>query len=447
MPEDFPNHADLARLVNATVLIVDDEPGMRNFLSKVLAPRVKRVLEAADPLQAGKMLDEAHVDLIILDNLMPGQKGLNWLAAQRGQGLFAETILITAYADLDTAIEALRVGVTDFILKPFRANQILASVIRALDRTQLRRDNQLLRHALNAQALNGQLLGGSPAITRVREMVARLAPLGTPVLITGASGTGKEVAARALHAQSDRAEAPFVAVNCAAIAPERLAHELFGISDGAGEPRPGLFMLAERGTLLLDEVAQMPASFQAALLRVLEDHRIRPVGASRDVPVDVRLCFCTNTDLAAEVAAGRFRADLYHRINVVELTMPSLKERAEDLVELAALFMGQLSEDLGTDPLPLDDETLLNLSRYDWPGNVRELRNLIERSLILGAFPEKFAGHGQVTGEAAVETLELVEQRHILSVLDRCGGNRAEAARRLGVSRKTIDRKCAAWST
>jgi DNA-binding NtrC family response regulator len=444
--EEFLTADGAARLAHATILVVDDEPGMRNFLSKILGPRVKRVLEAADPAEASKLLDQAHVDLIVLDNLMPGQKGLEWLAGQRGQGLFAETILITAYADLETAIEALRVGVTDFILKPFRANQILAATLRALDCSRLRRDNQLLRHALGASPATGQLLGRSPAIAAVREMVARLAPLNTPVLITGDSGTGKEVAARALHAQSDRADAPFVAVNCAAIAPERLAHELFGVSDGTGEPRPGLFMLAEGGTLLLDEVAQMPAGFQAALLRVLEDHRIRPVGASRDMPVDLRLCFCTNTDLRAEVEAGRFRADLFHRINVVEVRMPRLSERADDIIELAALFMRQLSEELGAAPLPLDDETLLHLSRHDWPGNVRELRNLIERSLILGSFPEQFAGQGQVTGAAAIETLELVEQRHILSVLDRCGGNRAEAARRLGVSRKTIDRKCATWS-
>jgi len=177
----------------------------------------------------------------------------------------------------------------------------------------------------------------------------------------------------------------------------------------------------------------------------LEDRRIRPTGAERDIPLNLRFFFATNADLEAEVAAGRFRADLYHRINVMKIEMPLLNERTEDIVELASLFMSDFSRMLGLPALDMNEEVLLKLSRYDWPGNVRELRNLIERSVILGQFPEEFAGSGRVTGAEAIETLELVEQRHIMNVLDACGGNRAEAARRLGVSRKTVDRKCAAW--
>lgn len=434
------------QLAAAQVLVVDDEPGMRHFLAKILGPRVKRLEEAASPKEASAKLDAAHFDVVILDNVMPGGTGLDWVAEQRRKGFFADTILITAYADLETAIAALRAGVSDFVLKPFRANQILGAVARTLDRKYLRRDNTLLRHALREGQAHGPLLGRSPPMAEVRALLDRLAPLPTTVLFTGATGTGKELAARQLHQRSDRAERPFVAVNCAAIPPERFVEELFGRIDEGGTLKPGLFLLADGGTLFLDEVAQMPDPLQAALLRVLEDKRVRPAGAERELPLDIRLCFATNADLPALVAEGRFRADLWHRINVVQIAMPPLSARSEDIVELAAHFMEQNASALGMPALGLDDETLMNLRRYDWPGNVRELKNLIERSVILGAFPADFAGAGSVTGAPAIESLEQVIQRHILHVLEDCGGNRAEAARRLGVSRKTVDRKVSAWT-
>ena len=434
-------------LAVASILVIDDEPGMRNFLTKVLEPHCKRVEQATSCKQATEYLDQTHFDLVILDNIMPDITGLDWLAEQRRIGLFADAILITAYADLDTAIRALRAGVADFVLKPFRANQILNAVSRALDRKYLRRENDLLKHELSeiGQTARGRLLGNSPAIAKVRDMLERMAPLPTSVLFTGASGTGKEIAARTLHGMSDRAEKPFVAVNCAAIAPDRIADDLFGVIQSGRSRKDGLFLHADGGTLFLDEVAQLPEQVQASLLRVLEDCRIRPTGAERDIPLNLRFFFATNSDLNAEVAAGRFRADLYHRINVMNIEMPLLRERTEDIVELATLFMSEFSRVLGLPALDMNEAVLLKLSRYEWPGNVRELRNLIERSVILGQFPEEFAAAGTVTGTEAVETLELVEQRHILNVLDACDGNRAEAARRLGVSRKTIDRKCAAW--
>lgn len=434
-------------LSSASILVIDDEPGMRHFMTKVLEPRCKRVAQAASAQEASDILDKAHFDLIVLDNIMPGKTGLDWVAEQRRVGLFADTILVTAYADLDTAIQALRIGIADFVLKPFRANQILNAVARALDRKYLRRENYLLKHALSSgqSGGGGRLLGKSEAIVKAREMLNRLAPLPTPVLFTGASGTGKEIAARTLHSLSDRAEKPFVAVNCASLSPDRLAEELFGVIDAQDRRRDGLFLHAEGGTLFLDEVAQMPEQVQAALLRVLEDQKVRPVGAERDIPLNLRFLFATNADLKQAVAEGKFRADLYHRINVVNIEMPPLRERVEDIVELAMLFMEQFSLSLGMPALTLDEDTLLKFARYDWPGNVRELRNLIERSVILGTFPEEFAGSGVITGSAAVENLEIVMQRHMLRVLDACDGNRAEAARRLGVSRKTIDRKCASW--
>ncbi|UOA29301.1 sigma-54 dependent transcriptional regulator [Pseudosulfitobacter sp. DSM 107133] len=431
-------------LEGASVLVIDDEPGMRNFLVKMLEPRVKRVAQAASPAEATQMLDKAHFDVVVLDNIMPGKTGLEWVEEQRRKGFYADTILITAYADLETAIAALRAGVSDFILKPFRTNQILGAVSRTLDRKNLRRDNTLLRRELHAGS-TVRMLGKSPALNAVRDLLKRLAPLPTPVLFTGGSGTGKELAARQLHQMSARADKAFVAVNCAAIAPDRIVPELFGSVEGDATLKPGLLLLADGGTLFLDEVAQMPEPLQAAFLRVLEDQRIRPQGAEREIPLDLRFLFATNADLEKAVAEGRFRADLYHRINVMKIEMPPLKDRSEDIVDLAALFMEQFSTALGMPALRLDADTLLKLRRYDWPGNVRELRNLIERSVILGFFPDEFSGQGSVAGARAIEDLELVVQRHMLHMLDLCNGNRAEAARRLGVSRKTIDRKLQAW--
>ena len=443
-----PSHAAddySGTLAGASILVVDDEPGMRNFLVKTLGPRVRRVEQAASPAEATQRLDEGHFDLVVLDNVMPGKTGLDWVAEQRRKGFFADVVMITAYADLDTAIAALRAGVADFVLKPFRANQIVGAVARTLDRKYLRRDNALLRRQLDAE--NGaRLVGSSAAMAAVRDMLDRLAPLSTPVLFTGGSGTGKELAARQLHLLSDRRERPFVPVNCAAIPPDRIAEELFGAVGQGDRLKPGLLLLANGGTLFLDEVAQMPPRLQAALLRVLEDQRVRPVGAERELPLNLRFLFATNADLRQAVADGSFRADLYHRINVLGIEMPPLKDRSEDISELATLFMAHFAAQLGMPALELDDQTLANLRRYDWPGNVRELKNLVERSVILGAFPEGIAGSGTVSGPAALEDLELVTQRHILHILDLCDGNRAEAARRLGVSRKTVDRKVVSWS-
>ena len=439
-PEDYGS--DLA---GASILVIDDEPGMRNFLLKTLEPRVKRIEMAASADEASAKLDEHHFDLVILDHVMPNKTGLEWVLEQRRLGFLADTILITAYADLETAIAALRAGVSDFVLKPFRANQIVSAVARTLDRKYLRRDNTLLRHELNSDAQSGRLLGTSDVMSEVRAMLKKLAPLPTPVLFTGASGTGKELAARHLHQLSDRASRPFVTINCAAIAPDHIAEELFGINGPGDEMKPGLFLLADGGTLFLDEIAQMPEQAQAALLRALDDQRVRPIGAEREFPLNLRLLFATNANLEEAVEQGRFRADLYHRMNVVRIHMPPLKDRSEDITELAALFIEQFSTTLGLPALELSAETLLKMRRYDWPGNVRELKNLIERSVILGEFPPEFDGDSRVTGARAMENLDDVVQRHILRILDLCGGNRAEAARRLGVSRKTIDRKVAVW--
>ncbi|HCL67585.1 MAG TPA: sigma-54-dependent Fis family transcriptional regulator [Rhizobium sp.] len=441
-------------LAQASILVVDDEPGMRNFLIRTLAPRCKLIEEAADTEEASRKLDQHHFDVVILDNIMPGKNGVDWLVEQRAIGFFADAILMTAYADLETAIQALRAGAVDFVLKPFRSNQILNAVARCLDRMRLQRENFVLRYELRASSehilLRDKLIGESVAIRQVRDTIARVAPLPTTVLLTGESGTGKEVAARSLHALSDRAAKPFVPVNCAAIPPDMIETELFGhikgAFTGAEATREGLFMHAQGGTLFLDEIGEMPLATQSKLLRVIEDRRVRPVGAEREVPVDLRFVFATNADLEKQVEQGRFRADLFYRINVMQLHLPPLRDRDGDALELADLFMNKLSQQLGMPPVAIDVPVRAALLRYAWPGNVRELRNLIERSLILGRFPEDFRGHRGVNSAMTAATLEEVERRHILAVLDETGGNRDEAAQRLGISRKTIDRKCVSWN-
>jgi len=431
-------------LANLSILVVDDEPGIRDFLVHSLGPRCKRIEAAASAEQASQRLDAQHFDLVILDNVMPGQSGLDWLADQRRIGFFAEVIVMTAYGDLDTAIHALRLGAADFVLKPFRANQILTAVLRCVDQRYLRPENFRLKYEPRADGptASGRLVGNSPAIAAVRATLEQVARTSVPVLFTGDSGTGKEIAARTLHALSNRADKPFVAVNCAATAPDRLVRELFGDS---GLARDGLLWHAAGGSLFLDEIAELPLSVQAMLLRVIDDNRLRPSGAKREIALNLRFIFAASVDLKAAVARDVLRADLFHRINGFEIHLPRLRDRVGDIADLAALFIAQFARQLGVPALALPEAVVLKLARYDWPGNVRELRNLIERSMILGEFPAEFAATEGGAAPEPAESLHAVERRHILAVLEACGGNRAEAARRLGVSRKTIDRKCAAW--
>ncbi len=439
-------------LAQARVLVVDDEPGMRNFLVKTLSPHCRAVAEAANTDEATECLEGQHFDIMLLDNMMPGRKGLDWLVDQNMIGGVTDVIMVTAYADLETAIEAMRAGASDFILKPFRTNQLLNAVRRCLQTAMLRRENRLLRRELEQADVwrrqRNRLLGSSPEITAIRDTLDRIKEVDTPLLITGASGTGKEVAARHLHAASSRASRPFVPVNCATIPRDMIEVDLFGHAagafPGAGTAREGLLASAQGGTVFLDEVAELAPHAQTALLRVLEDGLIRPVGTERSLQLDARFVFATSKSLAQEVEDGRFRADLYFRIDVLNIQMPPLAQRGSDVLELADMFIDDLSQRLGLPRLEIGASARAALLRHHWPGNIRELRNFVERSLIFGGFPLDTLAAGPAD-TTSIEPLEHVERREILRALDAVGGNRSEAARRLGVSRKTIDRKCAAW--
>ncbi|WP_424988167.1 sigma-54-dependent transcriptional regulator [Microbulbifer sp. S227A] len=444
-PEDGDDPLRAAR-----ILIVDDEPGMRHFLVKTLQPLCRQVDSAEDAGAAETLLSTRQYDVMVLDNIMPGQKGLDWLRAQRGKGGFADTILITAYADLQTAIDAMRAGASDFLIKPFRSNQILNALQKCLELARLKREKALLLRELDAAAQGNRrktLIGESPAIDEMRALLERVAPLSTPVLITGPSGSGKEVAARHLHHLSGRGAAPLVTIQCGAIPADMIEYELFGHAagafPGATAGREGLLAQASGGTVFLDDVSDLSASAQTALLRVLEDGVIRPIGTGRDVQLDLRFVIASSKSLHAAVQEGRFREDLLFRINVIELPMPPLKDRGTDVIELADLFQTEISLALNLPRIEMTPATRSAMLRHDWPGNIRELHNFVERALIFGRFDLDTLGTTVTADDIA--PLEDTEKREILRALEALDGNRSEAARRLGVSRKTIDRKCAAW--
>jgi DNA-binding NtrC family response regulator len=444
-----------------SILVVDDEPGMRNFLVKSLAPRCSAVFEAGSAEDGEAIVRSTHVDLIILDIALPGRNGVGWLKDLREQGFSGHVILITAFADLDTAIESLRAGASDFILKPFRVPQILNAVKHCHESSRLTRENFVLRHTLSSrpEAAVG-LIGDSPLMRDLCRALTRVAGVQSTVLLQGESGTGKELAARALHNLSPRAQGPFVPVNCASMSPELMEIELFGHAKGAftgaTRAREGLFYYAQGGTLFLDEVADLPLPLQAMLLRALEDRMIRPVGSEKQLPVNVRIVAATNRSLTEAVAAGSFRKDLYYRLQVVEVTLPPLRQHKEDIAALVQHFMQQLTPSLGVEPLKITPADLAYLAQYDWPGNVRELRNLIERSLILGALNvsalysvgQGTKSHaGRLAGDAGPTTdLHTLEKQHILAVLESVQGDKTQAAHLLGISRRTLERRCAEWT-
>jgi len=446
-PSSFKRHS---------VLIVDDEPGIRSFLQKGLEKLFGLVEVAEDVETAEKLHQRCNFDLIISDIRLPGLSGVDWVTDLRHQGCTASVIFITAHASLETAIAALRAGASDFIMKPFRMDQMMASIEGCMAHQQVQRENVVLKRQVD-QIYESGMIGNCDTMQSVCDVIKSIAPMPTTVLIEGESGTGKELAARALHRWSER-KGSFVPVNCGAISEELMESEFFGHTKGAftgaQNTREGLFTYANNGTLFLDEIGEMPMSMQVHLLRVLEERVIRPVGSNREIPVDVRIIAATNRNLAKQVEKKEFRADLYYRLNVVNVRMPPLRERMDDLPALVQHFATKLSSDLGLPEPSITGDDLFQLRSYEWPGNIRELKNVIERCLLLKQTPGQcLSGQSaQQMGGATKQTdsnsyqLGDIEKSHILKVLDMEKGNKSAAAKLLGVSRKTLERKVKAWN-
>jgi DNA-binding NtrC family response regulator len=373
--------------------------------------------------------------------------------------MLCEVVLITAFADLDTAIEALRAGAGDFLLKPFRVTQVLSAFSTAWSAAACSaRTGCSSARSRSAPRRPTAWSGRSIVIKGLQAALQRVAAVDSTVLLTGESGTGKELAALALHRLSAHADGPFVPVNCATVSPSLIETELFGVgghAQGEQGQRDGLFVYAQGGTLFLDEIGDLPLALQATLLRALETRRIRPTGTEQEIPVDVRIVAASNRPLRDEVAAGRFRKDLYYRLQVVEINLPPLRAHKEDIPDLVDHFLATLAPQLGVEPFEVSDDERRFLQEYDWPGNVRELRNLIERSLILGALNVSALYQGLSRTRPAPKPapaldgptdLQTLEKRHIQAVLESVGGDKTRAAELLGVSRRTLERRVAEWS-
>jgi two-component system response regulator AtoC len=431
------------------VLVVDDEPGLRQSLGLLLSDAGYAVTAESDGRRALERALAEPFDLVLCDVRMPEMDGLAFLRAYRTKGGTALVIVMSAYGGEDAALAAMKEGAYDYLPKPFRPDEVVLTLRKAEERERLRREVAGLRAQLAAGPVERGLVVESRAMRDALDLVARVAEHNTTVLITGESGTGKEVIARAIHRASPRAARAFVGINCAAIPETLLESELFGhvrgAFTGASGDKAGLFEQADGGTLLLDEIGELPLGLQAKLLRVLQEAEIRRVGDQKTRRVDVRVLAATARDLAAEAAAGRFREDLFYRLNVVAIHLPPLRERREDIAPLARHFVARLVQRFGR-PLTLSDAAVTWLEGQEWRGNVRELENAIERAVVLtdkdALEPGDFAHTPRTAHHAPAGTLsdavEGAERDAIAAALGEVGGNRREAAKRLGVSLRTL---------
>ena len=369
------------------VLIVDDESSMREMLSIALGDEGWEVHSAHDGKAALAVLGKQPVDVVVSDIRMPGIDGVELLRYVREQAPDTAVILITAHASTDSAIEAVRLGAYDYVTKPFDIEELKVTVRHALEQQALQRENVLLRDELSERHGFENLIGDSPPMQRAFELIRRVKDSTSTVLIVGESGTGKELVARAIHYNGERHEAPFVAVNCAALPAQLLESELFGhvkgAFTGADRHKEGLFEAANGGTILLDEIGDMPLEMQPKLLRVLEDRKVRQVGSTRDTPVDVRVLAATNQDLRAAFVDGRFREDLFYRLNVIQIDLPPLRRRPEDILLLADHYVDRLASEIGRPVDGFAPETRQALRAYSWPGNVRELVNAVRHAITM----------------------------------------------------------------
>jgi two-component system response regulator AtoC len=449
-----------------SAVVADDEILNRELLAEILPRFGIAVRTAKDGVQALKALEAEPAGLLISDIRMPGMGGLKLLLKAREKWPDMPVVMMTAFASVESAVESMRQGAYDYLMKPFGVEQVEALLIRLNERNALVREVRSLRQEVRDRHQSRTMLGSSPAMNAALETVARAAKANATVLVHGESGTGKELVARALHEQSARAAGPFIRVNCAALTATLLTSELFGHEKGAftgaAEQHVGRFELADGGTLLLDEISEISSDLQAKLLRVLEEREFERVGGSRPIHVDVRIVATTNRDLMAEVRAGRFREDLYYRLNVIPIQLPPLRSRRADIPLLIRHYLELFARELGS-TAAIDEAALALLVDYRWPGNVRELVNIIERLMVLngGAVLDAAAvtrclpelggavaptappGPAAPAGEPAVRfgdavTLDELERRHIIATLERVGGNKQEAADRLGIARRTL---------
>jgi two-component system nitrogen regulation response regulator NtrX len=370
----------------ASILIIDDEKPIRNTLKEILEYEKFQVDEAGDGQAGLEKIKAGKYDLIMCDIKMPKMDGLEVLEAAVNQGIDTPIVMISGHGTIETAVEALKKGAYDFISKPLDLNRLLVTVRNAIDRKELVQETKKLRRKVSAGKGETDIVGKTEGVQQVKEMIDKVAPSDARVLITGANGTGKELVARSLHEKSDRNKMPFVEVNCAAIPSELIESELFGHEKGAFtsaiKQRKGCFEQAEGGTLFMDEIGDMSLSAQAKVLRALQESRITRVGGEKEIKVNVRVLAATNKDLIKEIADGNFREDLFHRLSVILIHVPSLNERRDDIPVLAEYFLNQLSQDHGRD-IEFDKNALEELKKVDWTGNIRELRNIVERLVIL----------------------------------------------------------------
>ena len=440
----------------ATLMIVDDEASARTTLAMLLRRRGHQVLEADGVTAAMKRLGEDVFDVVITDLRMPDGDGLDVLRAVKTHAADTEVILLTAFAGWESAKEAIRLGALDYFEKGHEPDELYHRIDKALADRALRRENENLRAQLRERYGIAGFLAQSPAMTSVLDLVGRVAPTDATLLIQGESGVGKEVIARAVHQASARSARPFVALNCGAVPEALLESELFGhlrgAFTGAVGSKPGLFEEASGGTIFLDEIGEMPAALQVKLLRVLQSGEIRRLGATQATTIDVRVLAATNRDLVEMVRQGAFREDLFYRLNVIQVLVPPLRERREDIPLLAEHFLARAAEKLGRD-LRLSPEIVERLLRYAWPGNVRELENALERAAVLSANGEiEVAALPARVTEAKRKplvsenlppnpTLEIIERAYIMWVLQSEGGNKTRAAEVLGIDPSTLYRK------
>ncbi|HWO88395.1 MAG TPA: sigma-54 dependent transcriptional regulator [Gemmatimonadales bacterium] len=439
------------------VLVVEDDAVVRDLLARTLHEEGIAVVAVASGEAALSELEAQLFDAVLLDLNLPGMNGMDVLAI--GPSLQADTpfIVMTAFGSVDTAVEAMKKGAFDYIAKPFRTDELMLTLRRAREETLLRREVAELRRRVRGTDLKVQMVGRSSGIERVRDLIARVAPSRATVLITGETGTGKELVARLIHELSPRAGRAFVAVSCAAIPETLLEAELFGhlkgAFTGATASKRGLVEESSGGTLFLDEIGAVAPATQVKLLRVIQERQVVRIGGREPVPVDIRLVAATNLDLAEEVAAGRFREDLFYRLSVFPIRVPALRERRDDIPVLAAHFLRRFAQEHGIEPPGILPSTMRRMTDYDWPGNVRELENFIERAVIMHAGAKTIPfdpseglrrRHEHEMVKAALEArwdLERLEREYILAVLQEVGGHQGRAASILGIDRRTLYRK------